>query len=1150
MATDLKSPNRLLPRHELFVDEQLARASRRIHALDLGRTLLWLLAASLLHALVMTGLYLGLDSRPFGLGWAMQVGVWSIYLGVVAFLLGKLLLRFLSRVNPYYAARQIEEAIPGAKNSVVNWLDLRQRQLPAAIHDALGLRAARDLKTTDPDQAVNSKHGWTLVIVAGVLVFGLLALFIKETERFGSLMGHAFYPLGDVALTSRTKITLLSPAGGDVTVAPQERVLFRARIAGDVPHVNTPRSPRLLYRYLPGDSWVALPLEPETTDERAGPETWTTTMPGDLVQNGFSYKLAAGDAETPQYQVTVRSLPEPNRFEITHHYRPYILRSGWTDDTIIFPNQNQVYPSIRKPVGTEVTMQVRTNRELREGKVELNQGKNLADVSEFTGDVLADDPRSFRVKFKLQKVGLGKFRVRFTSRTGEENNDNYEYDLDVRPDNPPNVKLTKPAEDVKLPANGTLLLEGKASDDFGVRSLSLHLEVARGPAQFSLKPQTYRPDKVLQFADGSFPNNVDYQDFVALDKIRLNIDEHLKLSKGDVLTYWLEATDNCEYPERPGQVGRSTPPYQVTIVDPQDEKKQQSERCQAEQDQKQHEKRQDEDLKQQQEARGQDKAPEQTEKTPEQKKDFENKLDRAERLQKDLEKKANEQKDKAPGSTDKNSGTTDKGTGSTNKGPGTTDKGPGSTDKGPGSTDKGPGTTDKGPGTTDKGPGTTDKGPGTTDKGPGTTDKGPGTTDKGPGTTDKGPGTTDKGPGTTDKGPGTTDKGPGSTDKGPGSTDKGPGTTDKGPGSTDKGPGTTDKGPGTTDKGPGTTDKGPGTTDKGPGTTDKGPGTTDKGPGTTDKGPGTTDKGPGTTDKGPGTTDKGPGTTDKGPGTTDKGPGTTDKGPGTTDKGRHDGQGPARRTRAPARRTRAPARRTRAPARRTRAPARRTRAPARRTRAPARRTRAPARRTRAPARRTRAPARRTRAPARRTRAPARRTRAPARRTRAPARRTRAPARRTRAPARRTRAPARRTRAPARRTRAPARRTRAPARRTRAPARRTRAPARRTRAPARRTRAPARRTRAPARRTRAPARRTRAPARRTRAPARRTRAPARRTRAPARRTRAPARRTRAPARRTRAPARRTRVLTRRTRGLARRTRGLGQRQSRTKRRPRT
>ena len=49
MATDLRTQ----PKHEQFVEEQLERVSRRLHAFDLGRVGLLLLALVMAHALVM-----------------------------------------------------------------------------------------------------------------------------------------------------------------------------------------------------------------------------------------------------------------------------------------------------------------------------------------------------------------------------------------------------------------------------------------------------------------------------------------------------------------------------------------------------------------------------------------------------------------------------------------------------------------------------------------------------------------------------------------------------------------------------------------------------------------------------------------------------------------------------------------------------------------------------------------------------------------------------------------------------------------------------------------------------------------------------------------------------------------------------------------
>ena len=153
MATDIKSQ----PKHELFVEQQLDRVSKRLHALDLGRTGLLLLAVVMGHALIMA--LIDLTAGPKAAGWVMVVrlAVWGLSLAGMLGLGGLLMFQVFSKINPYYAAKQIEETIPDAKNSVVNWLDLREQPLPPVVKNALGLRAAQDLKTTDPDQTIHSK---------------------------------------------------------------------------------------------------------------------------------------------------------------------------------------------------------------------------------------------------------------------------------------------------------------------------------------------------------------------------------------------------------------------------------------------------------------------------------------------------------------------------------------------------------------------------------------------------------------------------------------------------------------------------------------------------------------------------------------------------------------------------------------------------------------------------------------------------------------------------------------------------------------------------------------------------------------------------------------------------------------------------------
>src|SRR5262245_5946605 len=142
MATELEQkPAPASPKHETYVERELAKARGRIRVLDAGVFFLLFLVATLGY-----GFLLILCDRALELSTAVRLTTFVCYVGVGGYFLVRSALCLLGRVNPYYAARQLEQTLPEAKNSIINWLDLRDEKLPAAIRSSLGLRAAKDLK--------------------------------------------------------------------------------------------------------------------------------------------------------------------------------------------------------------------------------------------------------------------------------------------------------------------------------------------------------------------------------------------------------------------------------------------------------------------------------------------------------------------------------------------------------------------------------------------------------------------------------------------------------------------------------------------------------------------------------------------------------------------------------------------------------------------------------------------------------------------------------------------------------------------------------------------------------------------------------------------------------------------------------------------
>jgi collagen type III alpha len=549
MAT-VQEPTRPVGRAERFVQKELGRAVRRVRLLDLGRGALGLAIAFMVYGLLMMLADRWLNFSQGFRQWSLlafaafaAVYTWLVLLGPIRRV-----------VNPYYAARQVEQTLPDAKNSLVNWLDLHDDNLPPTIVAALDERAAEDLKETDVDQAIRSS---SLMWLAGItlgLVLGFAAAFIIfRGDQFNSLFGRAFAPFGsNRGIVKQTRISIVTPPEGNLTVAINRRVTITARVEGRVPPADRPDSLRLQIRYNADDPSVdkELPLEQSKND----PTEWTTTLNLDVIRNGFWYSVAGGDDQTPEYRVSVHSSPIVERFEVLRKYRPYLR----------FDPRKSDDPNIEDYRGTEVTLDAVTNRRIAEGRLNY-----IGQQGSISAERVPDHPETLRFKFRLEKDA--KYRITFTTEDGESNNDPLPYTIHVLNDQKPEVEFTKPENlkkpepesDLALHADELLRLEGIARDDFGIRKVTLRMKLDGQ----ELKAKEYLTEKDYRLDTGGYMRTVEYKDAVDLTKLESTFGTPKKPETGSILEYWLEAIDNCDYPDEKGQLG-STRHYRVKVLPP------------------------------------------------------------------------------------------------------------------------------------------------------------------------------------------------------------------------------------------------------------------------------------------------------------------------------------------------------------------------------------------------------------------------------------------------------------------------------------------------------------------------------------------------------------------------------------------------------
>lgn len=519
---------------ETEVDRQIAKVVRRIRTHDVlaGVFLLAVVVLGYVAAAMVLDRWLELPEFVRQLGFLGLVGT----LGAIGWFA---IVRPMRRVvNPLYAAKEVEDTAEEAKNSVVNWVDLHDKPIPESVRAAVAARAAKLLKEADLDKAGESKRllylGWTV----GVLVVVFAALFmVFKPVVFSSLLGRAVSPFSSGAIATRTQLTLVEPAGGDLTVTAGQPVVVTVDVNGKVPDADAPDRLRVLLRHNLADAnYDEVPLEPADATRR-----WTVRLAERHVQNGFWYKVAGGDAETAEHRVTVRPKPTFTAFDVRYEYPEYLRMKPDAATT----------PHLEAHRGTVVTVVAKANRELKSGRAVL-----AIQPAPVPGEVVGDAKDSLRVKLTLAESTT--YRLLFQSAEGESNADAPVYDLRVLVDQPPEIAIANPKdEETTLPTNGLLSVDGAIGDDFGIdrAALRLRLLVPNGPARTLAGKPYQNGESFKRAADGTFPTTLDYKDSIALDKLTDETGQPVALKPDAVVEYWIEATDNCAVPT--ANVGKS-----------------------------------------------------------------------------------------------------------------------------------------------------------------------------------------------------------------------------------------------------------------------------------------------------------------------------------------------------------------------------------------------------------------------------------------------------------------------------------------------------------------------------------------------------------------------------------------------------------------
>jgi hypothetical protein len=499
--------------YDEYIDTQIRSTRRTVKVVDLATALVTLAAGVL--AFLLTAAVVENWVMPGGYSLIERVALFTVLVAGVVFFAFRWLWPLVARaINPVYAAQAIEQSSPTLKNSLINLLLFRQRRadISDAVYHTLEEQAAQRLTRVPLDSAVDR----TLLIRCGYVLIGIVALagLYKMFSPKDPLVAarRVLMPWARIVPASRVTITAIEP--GTATVSRGEYLDISAEVRG----LDEEETVALRFTTADGqfvDKAIPLRFNRETLRFTCRvPDEAPTTGGAGLTRN-LIYHLEAGDARSLDYKVTVVAAPSILVDRVQYDYPEY---TGYVDHEVAGLGD------LRAIEGTNVTIHARANDPIREADVDFDSD-GARDVNMTASDSEARATFALALREDRRTPEHASYVLRFTNSEGRANRHPVKHSITVDPDLSPEAAIVAPQGkifDVRL--DQPVTIEVEANDpDFGLTDVRLKGQVAGRDLL----------DKPLLTSRHQGGYRSQYR-FLASDH---------KLKAGDVVQYWVEATD-------------------------------------------------------------------------------------------------------------------------------------------------------------------------------------------------------------------------------------------------------------------------------------------------------------------------------------------------------------------------------------------------------------------------------------------------------------------------------------------------------------------------------------------------------------------------------------------------------------------------------
>jgi soluble cytochrome b562 len=390
----------------------------------------------------------------------------------LSFLLFLGLWRFFSMPSVERVARGLEEKFPQLRDDVTNSILLFNEmnrgsgfgQISEGLITAQLRKTVREVCSIKPWQVVSLKGvlRHLRLLVPLVLTFSLV--FAIDPHFLGRSLALIVHPFSNLPM--KETFISLEPRGSIVLRGTQ--MVIKAKATGNVPDKLT------LAIWPEGAEAMSLPMESE------GDGRFTYWMSS--VQLSFRYQAHGDRAASPVYSIRVVDPPEVGKVKLT------LIPPDYTH----LPKEVRQEGHIDALKGTMVNLEAQTNKPVKEGKVVLSQGNQLA--LNVKGDHLTGS---------LAVFYPGTYSIHVKDELGFENPSPVQYRIHLLSDKYPEAEIISPGQDLEVAGTEVTPIVYTAKDDFGITSVRLSYQMGGAERFISLKnigsgrslgPETFKWD--------------------------------------------------------------------------------------------------------------------------------------------------------------------------------------------------------------------------------------------------------------------------------------------------------------------------------------------------------------------------------------------------------------------------------------------------------------------------------------------------------------------------------------------------------------------------------------------------------------------------------------------------------------------------------